>query len=686
MRADSVAVVLAACLPVGLCDASSAAPQCAVDCASSIRNEKGSLDLKVICGDKLMINSLFQCLIGSCSHDVYGPAVAHVVLACSDLGMSIGPLHPVEVQHANLEKPQYLPTPSLPAAYSTPTNDPSQQGADHLTLAFDISFDLKCNSGSDGLVTVSLPPPVPSTPCASPSPPTPNPGNGDGEGENSDDDGGNAISSVPTEQTKATAHPSATSSCPPDSAPSSVQDPSGEQAPPKSTDLGGQDDPAVTSAPSPTSPDRGDPEPPTSASPCSTVTQDTGGPDPQQPEQSDASPSSTCETPGLSNGVGEPEVSTTSKVVLPAPVSPTPAPASSTCLTTDHPDMSVDPIPGPQLSQTAEPTTAAQPSPPSPPSSSIAATSLEEQEPMSTIHSVPQPPPPPPPPPPPSSYGSPVEVSISPPEYAPSGSNEQPPNESPAIETSLPESNTEPLPQENPSSKVQVPSYGQVSLTAPADALAVETAGGKPTGKTAEPSEITLWPTATTNRTSCTANAAGHTTCAPDGKRTAVTVHPPRSDSPAPSDGMKDNSFAGDVQQDESVGSVMVKIIRPGASSAETMLMTLWENAPSATAASKDLTNDENRHAPAAQLGIGSSSGAESIVDTGHDVVSSSSPTQTSFATLGPKPASFSVQSNDAATETSLPRVALVNSDSKSTPHLCTIVLLILLINGILMS
>lgn len=189
---------------------------CAVNCASNIRNDKGALDLKTICGNKLMTNvshprhlavctpcwvvmltdclsqSLFQCLIGACPQYDYGPALAHVVLACSNLGTSIGPLHPVEVKHVDLEKPQYLPTPSIPPAYGTP-GDASQPDTDHLTLSFDISLDLKCNSGPDGLVTVTLPPPAPSTPATSPTPPppvsSPDPGEGEGEGEGENGNG-----------------------------------------------------------------------------------------------------------------------------------------------------------------------------------------------------------------------------------------------------------------------------------------------------------------------------------------------------------------------------------------------------------------------------------------------------------------------------------------------------------------
>lgn len=646
--------------------------------------------------------SLFQCLIGSCPQDAYGPAVAHVVLACSNLGMSIGPLHPVEIQHVNLEKPQYLPTPSMPAAYGTPS-DPSQQGADHLTLTFDISIDLKCNSGSDGLVTVSLPPPVPSTSTTSTSSPSPapNPGPGEGEsegesnngesnkGENGNGENGKPTSTSPAEHTRATADPSAASSCTPDSVTSSAQDPGNGQAPSPSTDLGGQGNPAVTSESSLSS-GRGGPASPASTSSCSTASDETGGLDPQDPNRSSPSSNSASEPSHPPNDGGEPRVSIPSSAILPAPASPTPALSSSTCSTTGGTEMSVNPVPDPQVSQTAKPATVAQPSPlPSPPSPP-AATSLTEQAPTSTIHSIPPPPPPPP------SDESADPSSVRPSEYAPLESGEKSSSKGSAFETSLPESSAEPLPQGSHSSGVQAPSYGQGGLSSPAlasqtDALVAKTAESKPTHKIAEPSEITLWPTAKTNRTSCTTNPAGRggpstTICESDGKGTVTTAHTPRSNSPIPSDSVRDASPFGDTQQHESHGSVMVKIIRPGETNAETMILTIWETAPSATAVSTAAISSENGQASVAQLAIGSSLMVESMVVSSHDVEPNNSPTQTRFVTSRPTPAGFSVQSNGATAETSLPKVALVNSGSKSIPHLCTIALLIILVSGILMS
>ncbi|RFU74901.1 hypothetical protein TARUN_7344 [Trichoderma arundinaceum] len=659
MRADPVVAVLAACLPVGLCDTSDPAPQCAINCASSIRSDKASLDLKVICGDKLMTNSLFQCLISSCSHDVYGPAVAHVVMACSNLGMNIGPLHPVEVQHVNLEKPQYLPTPSLPAAYTAPS-DPPRKDVGHLTLAFDISIDLKCNSGPDGLVTMSLPPPVPPTSSALPSP-TPDPGNGDGEGENENSygDGTTATSSSPPEQTQATADPGATSSCPPDSVPSAAQDPSSEQVPSHSTNAGDQGGPSVTASPSSTSPDGGDPESPVSESPCSTVSGDTGGLDPQDPNQSGSSPSSTSEASHLPNDGGKPEASATSDAASPIAVTPAPAPASSTCSTIDDVEMSVDPIPDPRLSQTTEPTTAAQPSPvPSPPSPP-ATDSSTEQAPISTIH--------PAPPPSPPSYEGAHESSVTPPEYASSGPSEQSLSGSSATRTSLPESSTEPSPPEDHSSVAEAPSHLQVSMTASrTNAAVVGTTDGLHTGKTVEPSETTLWPTATLNRTSCaTSSTRGGglptTTCEPDGKRTLTTAHLPRSDSPTIISGVEDAPSIEDPRHKGPLGSVMVKIIRPGKASAETMLMTLSEKTPSATTVVKDLSN-EGEHASGAHLSMGSGSS-----------------TQPKFATSFSRP-------HDAGMVTSIAKVALVNGDSALAPQNCMVITLIALASGMLMT
>ncbi|KAM6481491.1 hypothetical protein HDV62DRAFT_391672 [Trichoderma sp. SZMC 28011] len=663
MRPVSAAAVLAACLHVGLCDANDLAPRCAVNCASNIRNDKGALDLKTICGNKLMTNSLFQCLIGACPQYDYGPALAHVVLACSNLGMSIGPLHPVEVQHVDLEKPQYLPTPSIPPTYGTPGDAP-QPAIDHLTLSFDISLDLKCNSGPDGLVTVTLPPPAPSTPATSPTPPppvsSPDPGEGEGngdgenqgEGENGNGENGNATPPAPAKPTKSTADPATTSSCPPDSAPSTSQGPDGGQAPPQSTDPGEHGDPAVTSAPS-AAPGGGNPSSPASTSPCSTASQDTGGLDPQDPNQS--SNNSAGEPSHSPNGGDGPQASATSSIATPAPVSPAPIPSSSPCSATDDTDISANPITGPQVSKTAEPTTVAQPSPLPSPSSPPAATSLVDPVPAST------------PPSPPSSAEPADPSSANPPEYTHAGSGGQSPDNSSAFQTSIPESSAEPAPQESPSTGPQAPSYGQGGLSSPAntpdsqtDDLPAETAESKPPSKTAEPSETTLWPTAKTNRPSSTSPGAhgqsSTTTCESGGKETVTTGH------------------------DEPMGSVMVKVIRPGEAGAETMFVTVWEPAPAATAASTDMINN------VAQLAIGSSVMVESMVDSGHVAEPSSLPTQSGFVMSRPTTARVSVSSDNVVAETSLPKLALVNSVSKLRPQLCIIALLIILVSGVLMS
>ncbi|KAF3068596.1 hypothetical protein CFAM422_007638 [Trichoderma lentiforme] len=667
MRPVSAAAVLAACLHVGLCDANDLAPRCAVNCASNIRNDKGALDLKTICGNKLMTNSLFQCLIGACPQNDYGPALAHVVLACSNLGMSIGPLHPVEVQHVDLEKPQYLPTPSIPPAYGTP-GDASRPDTDHLTLSFDISLDLKCNSGPDGLVTVTLPPPTPSTPATSPTPPppvsSPDPGEGEGEGEgenqgegeNGNGEDGNATPPAPAKPTKSTADPATTSSCPPGSTSPSSQGPDGGQAPPQSTDPSENGGPAVTSAPS-AAPGGDNSSSPASTSPCSTASQDTGGLDPQDPNQS--SNNSAGEPSHPPNGGDGPQAPATS-VATPALVSPTPAPSSSPCSATDDANMSANPIPGPQVSKTAEPATVAQPSPLPSPSSPPAATSLVDPVPTSIIHSIP---------PPPLSSAEPADPSsANPPEYTPAVSGEQSPDNSSAFQTSIPESSAEPVPQESPSSGAQAPSYGQGGLSSPVqtpdsqtDDLAAETAESKPTSKTAEPSVTTLWPTAKTNRSSSPTSPGAHgqpstTTCESGGKETVTTGH------------------------DEPMGSAMVKVIRPGEAGAETMFVTVWEPAPAATAASTDMISN------VAQLAIGSSVMVESMVDSGHVAEPSSLPTQSGFVMSRPTTARVSVPFDNVVAETSLPKIALVNSVSKLTPQLCIIALLIILVSGILMS
>ncbi|KAL7822727.1 hypothetical protein V8C26DRAFT_387184 [Trichoderma gracile] len=707
MRPRSVAL-FAACIPLGFCNANDPAPRCAVDCASNIRNDHGALDLKVICGEKLMTNSLFQCLITSCPHDAYSPAVAHVILACSDLGIAIGPLYPVEVQHANLVKAQDLLAPSTPAAYSTPS-DSSPQSPEQLTLSFDISVDLKCNSGSDGLVTVSLPLPVPPLSTASPPLPSPAPnsdpsegegdgqggngggndesdgesendtgngsnggdggngngdnGNGDGDCENSNgDDGdngdggdGDGASSIP-KPTQASADPNATSSSQPDSASPSAQDPADGQTPSSSTGGGVDGDPAATPAPS-ASPAGGDPvsqassspaspasspspaspasqassaspaapASPASTSPCATASPETGGLDPQDTNQSDPSSGSAGEGE-------EPQAPEVSSALPPAPASSTLAAASSSCSTADGMNVSVDPAPGPQVSQPAQPTSGAQPS-----SQSLSRAPVPVPSPV-----------------PSSSDDTTDPSSGGPPEYS-SASD---------FETSVPDPSAEPLPQENQGSGAQAPSYGQSGLTLRSPtSLADDTPR-----KTPGPSEVTLWPTTKVNRTSHTTSAAGQhgspiSSCESDGKETLITAHTPRANLALPSDVPRGASPIADAQHG-SLSSVTVKFIPSGETVAGTLLMTVLDTAPLATAAPTTPISNE------------------SVVGSGSSDSPAHSPSATMRATSDITP----VQSGEAAKESSAPHVALVNGVSRTTPHLFTIALLIILVGGILLN
>jgi hypothetical protein len=154
---------------------------------------------------------------------------------------------------------------------------------------------------------------------------------------------------------------------------------------------------------------------------------------------------------------------------------------------------------------------------------------------------------------------------------------------------------------------------------------------------------------------------------------------------------VKDALPIGDKQQNEPLGSVMIKIVRPGDQSAETILTTLWENAPPAVTLSRKLTEDleskESAHASATQSGAGSNPTAESTANAGHHHVgSSTSVAHTRLTTSKPKPDHSSIQPNNTATEPSPPRVALVSSDSKLTPYLCVMTLLVALTSWALMS
>ncbi|TWU74627.1 hypothetical protein ED733_002305 [Metarhizium rileyi] len=105
----------------------------------------------------------FQCLINLCSPESYGRALEYSVSACCDSGVNLIPLHPIEIR-----QPLQHRRSQQPAA-------PEKKHIVDASTAFDQGFDLArnfavaltCNTGQDGVVTVSLGSPVPSMSSAS---------------------------------------------------------------------------------------------------------------------------------------------------------------------------------------------------------------------------------------------------------------------------------------------------------------------------------------------------------------------------------------------------------------------------------------------------------------------------------------------------------------------------------------
>lgn len=100
--------------------------------------------------------TLFQCLVDSCHSNSYGDALGFAISTCSALGASIRPLHPIEVHRADLVRRQDIPTepgPVLP-------NPSIVGGPSIITFNHDVSIELNCRAGPDGLVTLSVPAPA----------------------------------------------------------------------------------------------------------------------------------------------------------------------------------------------------------------------------------------------------------------------------------------------------------------------------------------------------------------------------------------------------------------------------------------------------------------------------------------------------------------------------------------------
>ncbi|KAG5997611.1 hypothetical protein E4U54_002347 [Claviceps lovelessii] len=111
-----------------------------------------------ICDSPKLQKSHFQCLINACSTESYGSAVKYSVSICSATGANIIPLHPIEVRQPQIHQ-RSQPDGQVRNHFSVVRNQ------DH-RLPRNVATGLTCNTGGDGLVTVSL---GPSQPSATPS-------------------------------------------------------------------------------------------------------------------------------------------------------------------------------------------------------------------------------------------------------------------------------------------------------------------------------------------------------------------------------------------------------------------------------------------------------------------------------------------------------------------------------------
>ncbi|KAF4510177.1 hypothetical protein G6O67_002089 [Ophiocordyceps sinensis] len=158
MKALSLGSLLLFGLAGAQTDAASPVPSCVVDCTDSLAKQLSPAErMQTLCHGVAGQRALFQCLVNSCHAHTYGSALGHVVSACSDLGVAISPLHPVEVLYATHAKRQVVPTqpgPVLPGPstlYHTRT----------LTLNHHVSMGLECRTGADGIITLSVDVPDP---------------------------------------------------------------------------------------------------------------------------------------------------------------------------------------------------------------------------------------------------------------------------------------------------------------------------------------------------------------------------------------------------------------------------------------------------------------------------------------------------------------------------------------------
>lgn len=121
---------------------------CVEDCNRSLA-EHGLLTsgMESVCATPQLQRAHFQCLVNLCSAKSYGRAVVYSISICSATGANIIPLHPIEVRQPRSHKRGQL---------EEDTSDSITARGQDFDLARNLAMALTCNTGEDGLVTVSL--------------------------------------------------------------------------------------------------------------------------------------------------------------------------------------------------------------------------------------------------------------------------------------------------------------------------------------------------------------------------------------------------------------------------------------------------------------------------------------------------------------------------------------------------
>ncbi|KAG5928217.1 hypothetical protein E4U42_001101 [Claviceps africana] len=158
MRIAFLGSILFSITARGQSDTAGTRAVCVGDCIATLA-ERGLLTngMHSVCATPQLQKAHFQCLVNSCSEESYGSAVKYSISVCSATGANIIPLHPIEVRQSQGHKRSRPVEQVKHHSWATRSQN--------LHLPRNVAMDLTCNTGGDGLVTVSLgPSPASATP------------------------------------------------------------------------------------------------------------------------------------------------------------------------------------------------------------------------------------------------------------------------------------------------------------------------------------------------------------------------------------------------------------------------------------------------------------------------------------------------------------------------------------------